>query len=223
MSAIYEVLEVDQLAPSSAAGPISALVEAVRGYQDMVSWRRYFHANPELSFQEYNTANKVVELLTSFGIQDEHIIREVGKTGVVAMIYGGAGPGPCIMLRADMDALPLTETAEIDYKSQNEGVMHACGHDGHMAALLGAAKILHEQRESLRGSIKLCFQPAEEGKNGAVPMMKDGLLDGTSKCSGTPRVDYVYGIHLWSYARLGTIQCSEGPVMAASDKFRRVR
>jgi amidohydrolase len=215
----YEVLNEEKLAPSSTAGPIRVISEVYDLFDDMVAWRRHFHAFPELSFQEFKTAAKVVELLLSFGIDKSDIIEEVGKTGVVAMIKGGAGDGPCVMLRADMDALPLMETAAIEYKSQNEGVMHACGHDGHMSALLGAAKVLHLQRATMRGSIKLCFQPAEEGKNGAVPMMKDGLLDGTNKCAATPRVDFVYGIHLWSYARLGTVQCSEGPVMAASDKF----
>ena len=213
------VYDVEALKPSSAAGDIKAVDEVTgSAYDEMVAWRRWFHANPELSFKEFNTAIKVKEILLSFGIEEKDIICEVGVTGICAMIYGGH-EGPCVMLRADMDALPLTETAEIDYKSTNEGVMHACGHDGHMSALLGAAKVIFQERATLKGSVKLCFQPAEEGKNGAGAMIKDGLLEGDRKCAGTPRVDFVYGIHLWSYARLGVIQCSEGPVMAASDKF----
>ena len=176
---MYTEVSVSSLAPSTSAGSINVVNEVKELYDDMVLWRRHFHAHPELSFQEFETAAKVKELLLQFGIEEKDIITEVGQTGVVAMIYGGAGEGPCVMLRADMDALPLTETANIDYKSKNEGVMHACGHDGHMSALLGAAKVLFAQRRAMKGSVKLCFQPAEEGKNGAVPMMKDGLLDGT--------------------------------------------
>ena len=214
------VYSVEDLKPSSAVGDINAISEVCgANFEEMVAWRRWFHAHPELSFKEFNTAARIKEILLEMGFDGKDIIDEVGVTGICAMIYGGGGDGPCIMLRADMDALPLTETATIDYKSTNEGVMHACGHDGHMSALLGATKVLLKERQNFKGSIKLCFQPAEEGKNGAGAMIKDGLLDGTGKCNGTPKVDYVYGIHLWSYARLGTIQCSEGPVMAASDKF----
>ena len=175
--------------------------------------RRWFHQNPELSFQEFKTAAKVVEILKSYGITE--IYENVGKTGVVGMIYGST-PGPCIALRADMDALPITETAEIPYKSQNVGVSHMCGHDGHMAGLLAAAKVLFNQRDQLKGSIKLIFQPAEEGYGGAVEMIKDGVLnDGPLG----PYVTEIYGIHLWSYDSLGNIGCQNGPVMAASDMF----
>lgn len=183
-------------------------------YDEMVGWRRWFHQNAELSFLEFNTASKIVEILKEIGITD--IWENIGKTGVVGMIHGKAGDGPCVMLRADMDALPILESADIDYKSQNEGCMHACGHDGHVSALLGAAKVLYNQRDRMKGSVKLCFQPAEEGKNGAGAMITDGVLE-MGKCGN--KVDFVYGIHLWSYAKLGTIECSHGPVMAASDKF----
>ena len=112
----------------------------------------------------------------------------------MALIRGGH-PGPCIALRADMDALPITETSDIPFKSQNEGVMHACGHDGHMAGLLAAAKILFQQRDTLHGIVKLIFQPAEEGYAGAPEMIKDGCLEDGPQ---GPRVDAIYGLHLWS-------------------------
>lgn len=183
-------------------------------YPEMVQQRRWFHANPELSFEEHATAAKVVEILSSIGITE--IFQGVGVTGVVALIRGGGGAGPCVALRADMDALPVLEAAEIEYKSKNIGVMHACGHDGHMAGLLAAAKVLFQERDQLRGTVKLIFQPAEEGKGGAPAMMKDGVLEDGPQ---GPRVDEIYGIHLWSFAKVGDVQCSSGPVMAASDKF----
>jgi len=176
--------------------------------------RRWFHAHPELSFQEVQTAARVVEILRSYGITE--IFEGVGKTGVVALIRGGCEDGPCIGLRADMDGLPVLETATVSYKSQNEGVMHACGHDGHMAGLLMAAKVLFAERSNLKGVVKLVFQPAEEGYGGAREMIKDGVLE---EGPLGPRIDSIYGIHIWSFAKLGEIMCSEGPVMAASDKF----
>ena len=182
-------------------------------YDEIVENRRWFHANPELSFQEFKTAAKIVELLKSYGITE--IYENVGKTGVVGMIYGSK-EGPCIALRADMDALPITETSDKYYKSTNPGVMHACGHSGHMAGLLAAAKILYNQRDQLKGSVKLIFQPAEEGYGGAREMISEGVLnDGPLG----PYVNEIYGIHLWSYDLLGSIGCQSGPIMAASDMF----
>jgi len=192
--------------------------EVLALYGQMVAHRRWFHANPELSFEEVLTAKFVVEELLAIGISAEDMWTEIGRTGVVAMIYGGAGDGPCVMLRADMDALSIQETSTVEYASKNANCMHACGHDGHMSALLCAARVLFAEKNRLRGSIKLCFQPAEEGRNGATAMINDGLLTGGGKCGG-PSVDSVYGIHLWSFERLGAVQCSDGPVMAASDKF----
>lgn len=180
------------IANSSADAPIQVLPEVFQLFPEMVTNRRWFHAHPELSFQEVKTAARIAEILRSYGIQE--IYEHIGKTGVVGVIRGGK-PGPCIALRADIDALPITETAAIDYKSQNEGVMHACGHDGHITGLLAAAKLLWNEREGLKGIVKLVFQPAEEGYGGAPEMIKDGVLE-DGKCG--PRVDEIYGIHLWS-------------------------
>jgi amidohydrolase len=183
----------------------------------MVSIRRELHANPELSFKEHATAARITALLREItGVT--HITEGVGRTGVSSMIFGEAGAGPCILLRADMDALPLQETGDLPYKSTNEGVMHACGHDGHCAALLGAARVLAAERKKMRGSIKLCFQPAEEGYGGARFMIEDGVLEASAD-AGTPRVDQVYGAHLWSYEALGTVGARAGPMMAGSDRF----
>lgn len=177
---------------STCKGSIKVLKEVYEFREEGVALRRWFHANPELSFQEVKTAAKVVEVLKGYGITE--IFEGCGKTGVVALIRGGAGAGPCIGLRADMDALPITETADIPWKSTNEGVMHACGHDGHMAGLLMTAKVLQAERAHLRGVVKLLFQPAEEGYGGAKEMINDGVLeDGRFG----PRVDSIYGIHLW--------------------------
>lgn len=187
----------------------------------MTSIRRELHANPELSFKEHATASRIACILREMpGIS--HIAEGVGRTGVTAMIFGGAGKGPCILLRADMDALPLQETGDLPFKSKNEGVMHACGHDGHCAALLGAARVLAAERENMFGSIKLCFQPAEEGFGGARFMIADGILEMSADVGGegpTPKVDEVYGAHLWTYEPLGTVGARAGPMMAGSDRF----
>lgn len=183
--------------------------------EEMVANRRWFHAHPELSFEEFETSAKVIELLRSYGITE--IFENIGKTGVVALIRGELGPGPCIGLRADMDGLPVEETADIPYVSQNPGRMHACGHDGHMTGLLAAAKVLQQNlRHTFRGTVKLVFQPAEEGQGGAPAMIKDGVLE---EGIVGPYVDAIYGIHLWTGRFVGGVECSEGPVMAASDRF----
>lgn len=180
---------------------------------EIIANRRHFHANPELCFKEHKTAARVAELLRSYGITE--VWEGVGQTGVVAMIHGGRA-GPCIALRADMDALPLSETADVPYRSTAPGVMHACGHDGHMAGLLAVARVLQGRRAGLAGSVKLLFQPAEEGGGGAREMIKAGCLEGDRGLG--PSVDEIYGLHLWSYDALGTTACDHGPVMAASDR-----
>ena len=172
----------------------------------IVSTRRDIHQHPELAFDEHRTSKLVAERLESFGIE---IQTGVGKTGVVGTLKG-KNDGKTIAFRADMDALPIQETSDISYKSINTGIMHACGHDGHMAMLLGTAEVLSKQADKLNGTLKFFFQPAEEGQGGARFMIDDGALEG---------VDEVYGIHLWNYQKYGTIGVKSGPIMAAADIF----
>ena len=172
---------------------------------DIYTYRRDFHQNPELSFQEYRTAETISKYLDSFGITHK---TNIGGTGIVGEIDFGAGP--TIALRADMDALPIQEIGDLEYKSKNEGVMHACGHDGHMAILLGTANVLSKNKKIKKGKIRFIFQPAEEGAGGARYMIEDGCLGG---------VDEIYGLHLWNYQPLGEIGVKEGPIMAAADMF----
>ena len=173
--------------------------------EHIYSYRRDFHQYPELSFQEYRTAETISKHLESFGIEHK---TGVGKTGVVGEIV--FGDGPTIALRADMDALPIQEVGDLKYKSKNEGVMHACGHDGHMAILLGAANALSKNKKLKKGKVRFIFQPAEEGAGGARYMIKDGCLD---------QVDEIYGLHLWNYQPVGEIGVKNGPIMAAADMF----
>lgn len=181
---------------STAASAIYILPEVDAIKSEIIENRRWFHAHPELSFEEVNTAARIAEILRSYGI--EEIFEQVGRTGVVALIHGTAvssSPAQCIALRADTDALPITETAEIEYVSKNVGKMHACGHDGHISGLLAAAKVLHNERHTFSGTVKLLFQPAEEGYGGAREMIKDGCLEAGRL---GPHVDEIYGIHLWT-------------------------
>jgi amidohydrolase len=209
-----EPVVVDFDAPTTCAAPVNINPAVYALKDELVSNRRWFHAHPELSFKEYETVAKIAEILRGYGLTE--VFEGCGKTGLVGLIRGEAGPGPCVALRADCDGLPVTETAGIAYKSQNVGVMHACGHDGHMSELLAVAKILFAQKSRLKGVIKLVFQPAEEGYGGAPAMIKDGVLeDGPFG----PRVDIIYGIHIWSENPVGVVQASNGPVMAASDRF----
>jgi amidohydrolase len=172
---------------------------------DIYTYRRDFHQNPELSFQEYRTAETISKYLDSFGITHK---TNIGETGIVGEL--DFGEGPTIALRADMDALPIQEIGDLEYKSKNEGVMHACGHDGHMAILLGVANVLSKNKKIKKGKIRFIFQPAEEGGGGARYMIEDGCLEG---------VDEIYGLHLWNYQPLGEIGVKEGPIMAAADMF----
>lgn len=181
-----------------------------RYYEEMVSIRRYLHANPELSFQEVNTPRFIANFHRELGLE----AREgVGGRGVVATLRG-AKPGKTVALRADFDALPIQEENDIPYKSKVDGVMHACGHDGHTATLLILAKALYEMREEIRGNVVFIHQFAEEVlPGGAKPMIEDGCLDG---------VDVIFGTHLWAPAPLGEIQVRSGAIMAAPDMFEVV-
>jgi amidohydrolase len=169
--------------------------------------RRDFHMYPELGFQEFKTAKMVENYLHNLGFDTQR----VAKTGVVALLDSGR-PGPVLMLRSDMDALPITEANEKDYKSKNEGVMHACGHDSHMAMLLVAARVLKENEASLKGQIKFVFQPNEEVA-GAIQMVKEGVLE-------NPDVDGVMGIHIWSQIPSGKVSITPGVVMGGLDVFK---
>lgn len=176
-------------------------------YQTLRQWRHDFHKHPELSFKEQLTAKKIVEYLTVIGVDEIHT--EIGKTGVVGIIRNGEGPG--IGLRADMDALPITESNPHNYSSSTSGVMHACGHDGHVVMLLGAAKYLAETRR-FKGSVVLIFQPAEELIQGAPAMLQDGLLKKFPFQS-------VYTLHSWPGAKTDEMFVNVGPVMASVNNF----
>lgn len=169
--------------------------------------RRYFHQHPELAHEEYQTKAYVEQVLDDLGI--EH--HTLAGTGVVGLIKGGK-PGKTVLLRGDMDALPVLETADVDYKSRVDGVMHACGHDGHTAGLLGAAMILNDIKESLHGNVKLMFQPAEETDGGALPMIEEGLLE-------NPHVDAAFGLHLGGHVPFGQIEVRYGAMYGAPDEF----
>lgn len=176
--------------------------------RDVVALRRDFHMHPELGFEEVRTAAIVADRLRRLGYE---VRTGVGQTGVVGILRTGR-PGQTILLRADMDGLPVQEESGVDYASTVAGKMHACGHDGHVAILLGAAQMIVERKDALVGTIVLCFQPAEEGKGGAKAMIDEGLLD-------DPFVDRVYGLHLLSQAPCGIVRVRPGPVMASSDSI----
>lgn len=172
------------------------------------SLRRDFHRHPELGFQEIRTAGIVAKELQSLGLQ---VNTGIAKTGVVAMIEGSR-PGLVVLLRFDMDALPIEEETGAEYASQTPGVMHACGHDGHTAIGLTVAKLLHAHQSELSGTVKLVFQPAEEGLGGAELMVKEGVLE-------NPHPDVALALHLWNEKPVGWIAASPGPIMAASETF----
>ncbi len=182
--------------------------EALELFDYTSSLRRDFHKHPELGFQEVRTAGVVAKELQKLGLEAR---TGIAKTGVVAMIEG-VKPGPVVLLRFDMDALPIEEETGAEYASQTSGVMHACGHDGHTAIGLTVAKMLNAHQADLSGSVKLVFQPAEEGLGGAELMVKEGVLQ-------NPRPDYSLSLHLWNDKPMGWIAASPGPMMAASETF----
>jgi amidohydrolase len=182
--------------------------EAEKLYDYMVDQRRDFHRHPELGFQETRTSGIVADTLTKLGME---VQCGVGQTGVVALLEGSR-PGPTLLVRFDMDALPIQEENRLDYASQNPGVMHACGHDGHTTMGLTLAKIFAQYQENVAGTIKFMFQPAEEGLGGAFAMIADGVLD-------NPRPDVALAMHLWMPEDYGKVRVVEGPCMASSSVF----
>lgn len=177
---------------------------------EVVANRRYLHTNPELSFQEYNTAKFVAQKLKDIGLSPQE---GIANTGVVALIEGRNPSSKVIGLRADMDALPIFEKNDVPYKSQNEGVMHACGHDAHTSSLLGTAKILHQLRDDFEGTVKLVFQPAEEkAPGGASIMIKEGVLE-------NPAPNSMLGQHVAPNIPVGKIGFREGMYMASTDEI----
>ncbi|MBF8436278.1 amidohydrolase [Halanaerobiaceae bacterium Z-7014] len=174
---------------------------------ELIDLRRDFHKYPELGFEEVRTSKIVANYLAELGIEVE---KNVAKTGVVGLLKGG-GKGKTLLLRADMDALPINEKTGLHYSSENEGIMHACGHDGHTAILLIIAKIISKYKDLISGNIKFVFQPNEEDA-GAAEMVKEGILK-------SPDVDGAIGLHLWSPLKTGVIGLKSGPLMAASEYF----
>jgi len=212
--AVAAPLDADQSAP--AANPLAADVDRLAGEitPQVVAWRRDFHKNPELGNNEVRTSKVIADELRKLGYE----VSMVAGTGVVGVLKGGR-PGPVVALRSDMDALPVTEQADLPFKStvkaawngQQVGVMHACGHDNHMAILLGAAATFARVRDRIPGTIKLLFQPAEEGPGGAEPMVMAGVLE-------NPKVDAVFGLHVIPFPA-GSIVYRAGPLMASADDF----
>ncbi len=195
---------------------------ASEAQSQVVEWRRWFHQNPELSNREFNTAEKIAAALREMGLEP---VTGIAHTGVVAIIEGGK-PGPLVAIRTDMDALPVTEqtglpfasTATDQYNGEQTGVMHACGHDNHMAMLLGSAWVLNSVKDQLPGSVMLIFQPAEEGppgdeEGGASLMLKEGIFE-------ERKPDAVFGIHVGISTPGGEIAVRPGPLMAAADSFK---
>ena len=176
--------------------------------QHMINLRETIHMYPEDGFSEFTTSKIIIEELEKLGIK---VQKNVAKTGVVGLIEGKY-PGKTVLLRADMDALKIQEQADVEYKSKIDGMMHACGHDGHVAGLLGAAMILNELKDNLHGNVKLVFQPAEERDGGALPMIEEGVLE-------NPKLDAAFAAHLWGYLNEGEVHLKEGPMMASPDIF----
>lgn len=193
---------------SSPSVDLSQIRLEIRSLQaQLVTWRRQLHQRPELGFREQLTAEFITQKLQEWQIPHE---TGIAKTGIVATIAGNR-PGRVLAIRADMDALPIQEQNDVPYKSQHDGVMHACGHDGHVTIALGTAYYLSQHRD-FSGTVKIIFQPAEEGPGGAKPMIEAGILK-------NPDVDSIVGLHIWNNLPLGTVGVRTGALMAAVETF----
>ncbi|HEY9830910.1 MAG TPA: M20 family metallopeptidase [Stenomitos sp.] len=198
---------------------LSQIRLAIRSLQpQLVEWRRYLHQRPELGFKEQLTAEFISQKLQAWGFEQTldpsvplRYQTGIAQTGIVATISSHR-PGPVLGIRADMDALPIQEENDVPYRSQHDGMMHACGHDGHTAIALGTAYYLAHHRDNFAGTVKIIFQPAEEGPGGAKPMIKEGVLS-------NPDVEAILGLHLWNNLPLGTVGVRSGALMAAVECF----
>ncbi|MFZ4815277.1 MAG: M20 metallopeptidase family protein [Phototrophicaceae bacterium] len=184
-----------------------AAAEALR--EELIAQRRDFHQHPELAFEEVRTAGIVAQTLNALGLE---VQTGIGKTGVIGILDGNQ-PGPTVLVRADMDALPIHEETGAEYASQTPNKMHACGHDGHTTIALGVAKLLSAHRDQINGRVKFVFQPAEEIAAGARAMIHDGALN-------APHPDVSLGLHLWNTLPFGKLGVADGAVMAGSDSFK---
>ncbi len=184
------------------------LDEAFKIKEEIIALRRDIHSHPELGFEEKRTSKIVADRLESLGLT---VTRGIAETGVVGILEGKKDT-PVLLLRFDMDALPILEENDVDYASQNPGVMHACGHDSHVAIGLSVAKLLAAKRETLQGTVKFVFQPAEEGGGGAERMLDEGVLE-------NPKPDYSMGVHVWNDKPVGWYGLTKGPVMAGAEIF----
>jgi len=195
--------------PTPPAVDLSQIRLDIRTLQpQLVEWRRRLHQLPELGFKEQLTSEFIAQKLQEWGIKYQS---GIAQTGIVATIASDR-IGPVLAIRADLDALPIQEQNDVPYRSQHDGIMHACGHDGHIAIALGTAYYLCQHRQDFAGTVKIIFQPAEEGPGGAKPMIEAGVLQ-------DPDVDAIIGLHLWNNLPLGTIGVRSGPLMAAVESF----
>lgn len=183
-------------------------LEAQNEFETLVQDRRDFHRYPEMGFHEQRTSKIIAQRLNALGME---VQTGIGLTGVVGLLEGDK-PGPTLLLRFDMDALPIMEDTGLEFSSENNGVMHACGHDGHMSMGLGLARIMARHREKIAGTLKFVFQPAEEGLGGAFAMIADGVLE-------NPKPDVALAMHLWNKVPFGQAWVTDGPAMSASSRF----
>lgn len=216
---LIAILSVSSITANDFSAEINSSADKI--LPKVIEWRRHLHENPELGNREFKTAAYIEKHLRSLGLE---VRTKVAHTGVVAILKGGQ-PGPVIGLRADIDGLPVTERADVAYKSkaktdyngQQVGVMHACGHDTHVAMLLGTAEVLTQMKDKIKGTVVFIFQPAEEGppageEGGASLMVKEGVMD-------NPKIDAIFGIHINSATEVGKIKYKSGAIMASSDWF----